>query len=181
MATIRGSTVPAWFTKTYELVVSHWTSPMLASLRARWVSSYFASCGSGVSVSFQCRILEPAGISVGSRTFIPNTSVIDGRGGLTIGDDCLLGFENVILTSTHESAQIDKPIREQGMYSESVTIGDDVWTGCRVTILPGVSIGPHVIIAAGSVVADDIPAWAIAGGVPARVIRDRREPRQATR
>jgi acetyltransferase-like isoleucine patch superfamily enzyme len=66
------------------------------------------------------------------------------------------------------------PIRDQGMYQRRVTIGDDVWTGCRVVIVPGVTIGSHVIIGAGSVVINDVPEWVVCGGVPARVLRDRR-------
>jgi len=90
-------------------------------------------------VSFGTRILEPNRIWVGSRTTISNSSVIDGRGGLTIGDD--------------------------------------VWTGCRVVILPGVRIGSNAVIGAGSVVTRDVPDWAVAAGVPAKVIRDRRDDR----
>lgn len=175
MAAIRGDGVPRWFSYAYELAVSRWTHHRLARLRTSLLRRYFAALGHRSSVSFQTRILEPANIYVGSRSSIPNTSVIDGRGGLHIGDDCLLGFENVILTSTHESASVALPIREQGMYRAPVRIGNDVWTGCRVVIVPGVTIGDHVIVGAGSVVTHDVPDWAVVGGVPARVIRDRRD------
>jgi acetyltransferase-like isoleucine patch superfamily enzyme len=174
MAVIRGSNVPTAFAWAYDLAISRWTTPRLSRLRTRVVGAKFASFGPGSSISFGCRILEPSRINVGARTTIPNTSVIDGRGGLDIGDDCLIGFENVILTSTHESASTEVPIRDQGMYQRRVTIGDDVWTGCRVVIVPGVTIGSHVIIGAGSVVINDVPEWAVCGGVPARVLRDRR-------
>ena len=175
MAVIRGSNVGPVFQRAYELIISRWTTPRLTRLRTRLLGDYFASLGQGSSVSFQCRILEPSLINVGERSSIPNWSVIDGRGGLDIGNDCLLGFENVILTSTHESSSVAMPIRQQGMYMKKVTIGDDVWTGCRVVIVPGVTIGSHAIIGAGSVVTRDVPEWAVCAGVPARVIRDRRD------
>lgn len=175
MALIRGTGVSPAFSRAYEMAISRWTNPRLARLRTRLLRPHFDELGAGTSVSFQCRILEPARISVGRRSTIPNWSVLDGRGGLKIGDDCLLGFENVILTSTHESSSIHLPIREQGMYEAPVHIGDDVWTGCRVVVLPGVTIGSHAIVGAGTVVAKDVPEWSIVGGVPARVIRDRRD------
>lgn len=175
MAVIRGDGVPKWFSFGYEIAVSRWTHPRLARLRTSLLRRYFGSLGDRSSVSFQTRILEPAKIHIGSRSSIPNTSVLDSRGGLRIGDDCLLGFENVILTSTHESAALDVPVRAQGMYRAPVSIGNDVWTGCRVVIVPGVTIGSHVIVGAGSVVTNDVPDWAVVGGVPARLIRDRRE------
>jgi acetyltransferase-like isoleucine patch superfamily enzyme len=174
MAVIRGDGVPAWFSTLYSLMISRWTSRRLALVRVRLLRRYFGALGEHTSVSFGTRILEPGRIRVGSRSTIPNSSVIDGRGGVDIGDDCLIGFENVIITSTHRSEALDKPIRNQGMFSASVHIGDDVWTGCRVVILPGVTIGDHAIIGAGSVVTSDVPEWAIVGGVPARFIRDRR-------
>ena len=179
MATINGSNISPAFTLLYELAVSRWTTRRLARLRLRLLRPKFALLGNGARVSFQTRILEPAKIRIGERSVIPNWSVLDGRGGLQIGDDCLLGFENIILTSTHESSSIDLPIKNQGMYQSPVHIRDDVWTGCRVVVLPGVTIGSRAIIAAGSVVTKDIPPWSVAGGVPARVIRDRRDESSA--
>ena len=65
-------------------------------------------------------------------------------------------------------------MREQGFYPEEpVIIGDDVWIGGRVIILPGVTIGSHSIIAAGAVVTKDVPEWAIVGGTPAKVLKFR--------
>lgn len=174
MASIVGSNVPKWFSWAYELSISRWTHPRLSRVRVRLLRRYCDSLGLRSTLSFQTRIIEPARISVGNRTILPNWSVLDGRGGLRIGDDCMIGFENVILTSTHRSESVDIPMRDQGMYSAPVTIGDDVWTGCRVVILPGVTIGDHAIVAAGSVVTHDVAAWAIVGGVPAKQIRDRR-------
>lgn len=181
MASLEGSGISRLASISYEVVISRWTLARLARLRTRWLRRYFADLGAGVKVSFQCRILSPEKISVGSRSNLPNSSVIDGRGGLVIGDDCLLGFENILLTSTHNSGDASVPIRLQGMYSSPIAIGDDVWTGCRVTVLPGVSIGSHAIVAAGAVVTTDVPEWAVVGGVPARVLRYRGDGAAAER
>jgi len=175
VASISGAGVPKWLSLAYETTISHWTLPRLARKRVNLLRPYFAAFGAKSTISFETRIIEPRKISVGDRSNIPNWSVIDGRGGLRIGDDCMLGFENIILTSTHRSDSLEVPMRTQGMYSAPVKIGNDVWTGCRVVIVPGVTIGDHVIVGAGSVVTKDVPDWAIVGGVPARVIRDRRD------
>ena len=177
MATIHGSEITRSFAFVYQVVLSRLTGPMFAPWRTRLLRSKFEHFGHRSRVSFGTRILEPNRIRVGTRSTIPTSSVIDGRGGLTIGNDCLLGFENIILTSTHEADRVDINIMDQGMLSAPVFIGDDVWTGCRVVILPGVRIGSHAVIGAGSVVTKDVPDWAVAAGVPAKVIRDRRDDR----
>lgn len=85
----------------------------------------------------------------------------------------MVGFESIILTSTHNSNRRDIPIREQGMFRAPVRIGTDVWIGARVIILPGVTIGNGAIIGANSVVSKDIPPNTIVGGVPAKFIKER--------
>lgn len=177
MATIDGSEITRPFAFAYRLVLSRLTGPTFAPWRTRLLRSKFEHFGHRSRVSFNTRILEPNRIRVGTRSTIPNSSFIDGRGGLTIGDDCLLGFENIILTSSHCVDRVDVNVVDQGMVSAPVFIGDDVWTGCRVVILPGVRIGSHAVIGAGSVVTKDVPEWAVAAGVPAKVIRDRRDDR----
>lgn len=94
-------------------------------------------------------------------------------GGLEIGDDTIVGFESIILTSTHNSNRKAIPIREQGMFCAPDKIGKDVWIGARVIILPGVTIDDGAIIGANSVVSKDIMPYTIVGGVPAKFIKER--------
>ncbi len=97
------------------------------------------------------------------------------RGPLVIGDNVMMGPDVMILTSNHLTARTDIPMRGQGgTPPEKVTIKDDVWIGARAIILPGVTIGHGVIIAAGAVVTKDVPDWAVIGGVPAKVIKFRK-------
>ena len=90
-----------------------------------------------------------------------------------------IGEELKVVTQNHRSDRTDIPMQQQGMAEEKeVVIGDDVWIGHRVILLPGVHIGNGSIIGAGAVVTRDIPDYSVAVGVPARVIRNRKD--QAT-
>lgn len=96
------------------------------------------------------------------------------RGPLKIGNDVMMGPEVKIITSSHVFSSVDKPMRLQGNFKEGIEIGDDVWIGTRVIILPGVKIGSGAILAAGAVLTKDVPPFAIVGGVPAKILKLRK-------
>lgn len=106
-------------------------------------------------------------ITLGKRIFINAGCKIQDQGGVSIGDDCLIGHNAVIASLNHD---ID-PARRADMIPAPVTIGRNVWIGANVTILPGVSIGDDAVLAAACVVTKDVPAGAIVVGSPARVVR----------
>lgn len=88
----------------------------------------------------------------------------------------MMGRDCIVYTRNHKFDDITTTMRGQGFQEERpVYIGDDVWIGGRVTILPGVHIGNHCIIGAGSVVSKDIPDWAIAVGNPVVVKKYRKD------
>lgn len=93
----------------------------------------------------------------------------DTTGRILIGDDVLLAPE-VFLTASNYGTAAGRLVREQPKREADVVIGDDVWLGARVVVLPGVTVGDGAIVGAGSVVTKDVPANAIAVGVPARVV-----------
>lgn len=112
-------------------------------------------------------------ITIGNNSGIGTRSVI-GRG-TSIGDNVMMGPECMIFTRNHEFARVDIPMNQQGMKEfEPVSIGNDVWIGARVTILPGVHIADGCIIGAGAVVTKDVPEYAMVGGNPARVLKYRK-------
>lgn len=87
----------------------------------------------------------------------------------------MMGPQVFIYTQNHNHDRTDIPMIAQGYEEEKpVVIGDDVWIGSRVTILPGVHIGEGAIIGASSVVTKDVPAYSIVGGNPAKVIKSRK-------
>lgn len=79
-----------------------------------------------------------------------------------------------ILTHTHNIERTDIPMGQQGMRVSEVVIGNDVWIGMRVVIMPGVKVGNGVVIGAGAVVTKDVPDYAIVGGVPTMIIKFRK-------
>jgi len=115
------------------------------------------------------RFYNPAGIKIGKDTIIGDHAFLDGRGPLLIGNHVDIASGVMIYNSEHDINSDDFGARE-----ESVEIGDYVFVGPRAIILPGVKIGQGAIIAAGAVVTKDVPEFAIAGGVPATVIGERK-------
>ena len=108
-------------------------------------------------------------IRVGRRFFANfNFTVLD-EALVTIGDDCFIGPNVSIYTACHSTDPIERNSRRE--WAKPVTIGDNVWIGGSVTILPGVTIGRNVTIGAGSVVVKDIPDGCVAVGNPCRVVK----------
>ncbi len=108
-------------------------------------------------------------ICVGKRFFANfNFTVLD-EARVTIGDDCFIGPNVSIYTACHSTDPVERNTRQE--WARPVTIGDNVWIGGSVTILPGVTIGDNVSIGAGSVVVHDIPSNTIAVGNPCKVIK----------
>lgn len=131
--------------------------------------------GLNSTISTNVKMLNPKQIYIGNRVGIARDAVLDGRGKLKIGDDTMVGFESVILTSTHNSNRIDIPTNKQGMFFAPVAIGNNVWIGTRAIIMPGVTIGDGAIIGANAVVTKDVDNYTVVGGVPARFIKKRDE------
>ena len=109
-------------------------------------------------------------ISIGKRFFANfNLTILD-EARVTIGDDCFIGPNVSIYTACHSTDPIERNTRRE--WAEPVKIGDNVWIGGSVTILPGVTIGNNVTIGAGSVVTKCIPDNVVAVGNPCRIIKN---------
>lgn len=93
-------------------------------------------------------------------------------GEIIIGNNVIIGPNAVFRASSHRYSRRDIPIKLQEYIGGRIILDDDVWVGTNAVILPGVNIGKGAVIGAGAVVNKDIPAYALAGGVPARVIKE---------
>ena len=124
--------------------------------------------GTVVPIEIICH--KGARISIGDHTFINYGSSISAYEHIEIGHHCLLGHYTLVLDSDEHGVEH----RDVLTPSAPVKIGDHVWIGSRVIILPGVSIGDHAAVGAGSVVTKSIPPNCLAVGNPARVVRELR-------
>ncbi len=110
-------------------------------------------------------------ITVGKNVFINSGCCFQDQGGIEIGDNVLIGQQVVIATLDHDLI----PAKRANMLPSPVKIGNGVWVGAHATILSGVTVGDGAVIAAGAVVTKDVPANAVVGGVPAKIIKQIKE------
>lgn len=106
-------------------------------------------------------------ISIGTDVFINSGCHFQDQGGITIGDHSLIGHKVVLATINHDL----NPNNNRINHYAPIHIGQHVWIGSNATVLPGVTIGDWAVIAAGAVVAKDVPAYTVVGGVPAKVLK----------
>ena len=125
--------------------------------------------GKKTKIHMWANFFQPKNIRIGEGSIIGDHIFLDGREKLIIGNHVDIASEVLIYNSEHDIDAEDFSPRE-----ESVTIGDYVFIGPRAIILPGVKIGQGAIVAAGAVVSKDVPDFAIVGGVPAKVIGERK-------
>ena len=112
-------------------------------------------------------------MDIGSGTWIGQQCFFHSAGGLRIGENVGIGPGVRIITSHHQEAGRERAILHSPLAFAEVTIEDDADIGVSAVLLPGVRVGRGAQVGAGAVVADDIPAYAVAAGVPARVLRYR--------
>ncbi len=118
------------------------------------------------------------GIKIGDNVGLGEFAYLGGAGGLEIGADCIIGQYLSCHPENHVFEDQNKLIRHQGVIRKGIKIGNNCWIGAKVTILDGVTIGANCVIAAGAVVTKDMPANAVIGGVPAKVIKMIHEPQK---
>jgi acetyltransferase-like isoleucine patch superfamily enzyme len=122
-------------------------------------------------------MLMPSGgeIIIGAGTTVNQYVVINGEGGVVIGDNVMISAFCSMFAANHCFERTDIPMRVQGMVTKGgIVIEDDVWLGTHSVVLDGVKIGHGSIVAAGAVVCRDVEPFSIVGGVPAKVIGTRR-------
>lgn len=139
--------------------------------------SKFGYCAENVSITPPVQILRPENVFLYSKTNIASNSFISAYNAkFIVKENCCIAEGLTVHTGNHAMvvgmfcSDITEANKPKG-YDEDVIVDSDVWIGCRVTLLSGVHIGRGAIIAAGAVVNKDIPPYAIAGGVPVKVIK----------
>ena len=156
--------------------------------------------GSNVVIDDQCLLdakgASNAGIRIGSGVFVGRNTILSCKNGdieladganlgfncevfsasrVTIGRDVLMAAYTYVIGGDHDFSDPAAPVLAQARTSAGVAIGDGVWLGAGAKILDGVTLGAHAVIGAGAVVREDVPPYAIAVGIPARIVSTRRE------
>ncbi len=116
-------------------------------------------------------------VSIGAKTVMGQECTISAYQHVSIGRECIVADRVMLIDFDHGVVEVERPIRLQGIYKRDVHVGHNVWIGYGACLLRGVDVGDNSVIGTSSVVTRDVPANAVVGGVPARVIRMREEPR----
>ncbi len=143
-------------------------------LRSFFYRPFFKKMGKNIVIKDGVTFKYPSEIEIGNNCKIGEFSYFVGKGGLTIGNNFLMGAGSKIITSKHNFENIDLPIFYQGLDFEKIEIGDGVWLGFDVKIFGNSKIGNDVILGANTIVKNmKIPDYSVAVGMPAKIIRSR--------
>jgi acetyltransferase-like isoleucine patch superfamily enzyme len=124
-----------------------------------------------------CKIrVHEGSVSIGAKTVLGQECTISAYQCVEIGRECILADRVMLIDFDHGMVEVERPIRLQGIYKRDVRVGHNVWIGYGACVLRGVSIGDNAVIGTSSVVTRDVPANAVVGGVPARLLRMRQAP-----
>lgn len=134
------------------------------------------SLGNEVIISRNCSLFahDNGTIKIGGGAHINSGVILSAANGgeIVLGENVIIGPNAVMRASSHLYSKRDIPIKEQSYLNGKIVVEEDVWIGANVVILPNIRIGKGSVIGAGAVVNSDIPPYSLAGGVPARVIKE---------
>ncbi len=116
-------------------------------------------------------------VEIGAKTVLGQEVTISAYRKIQIGEQCVIADRAMFIDFDHGVVEVERPIRQQGIYMEDVVIGSNVWIGYGACFLRGVTVGDNAIVGTNAVVTHDVPANAVVAGIPARIIRMREEPR----
>lgn len=145
--------------------------PVGAGLRYVLAARLARQVGTVVLFGPQVEVAGWDQLMIGSNVSIHRGCYVDATGGLSIGDDVSIAHACSILTSEHTWDDPTRPIRDNPLRLAPVRIESDVWLGCGVRLLAGVTVHSRSVLAAGAVVTRDVPPRTVVGGVPARPLR----------
>ena len=148
-----------------------WINIGQKQIRAFCGKLILSKCGKNVNI--EKGAIFPSSAELGDNSGIGIRAQINGK--VIIGKNVMMGPDVCIYAINHAFNRVDIPMNFQGFAPEKpVVIGDDVWIGARVIILPGIRIGTGAVIGAGAVVTRDVPDYAVVGGNPARILKMRK-------
>ena len=117
-------------------------------------------------------------VSIGAKSVLGQECTISAYQHVSIGRECIIADRAMLIDFDHGVVDVERPIRLQGIYKRDVRVGHNVWMGYGACVLRGATVGDNSIVGTTAVVTGEVPANAVVGGVPARVIRMRQAPTQ---
>jgi acetyltransferase-like isoleucine patch superfamily enzyme len=117
-------------------------------------------------------------VRIGAKSVLGQECTISAFQHVSIGRECVVADRVMLIDFDHGMVEVDRPIRHQGIYKRDVRVGHNVWVGYGASFLRGVTVGDNAVIGTYAVVNKDVPANAVAAGVPVRVVRMRPAPRR---
>ena len=125
-----------------------------------------------------CKVRAHEGhVSIGAKSVLGQECTISAYQRISIGRECIIADRVMMIDFDHGMVEVERPIREQGIYKRDVQIGHNVWIGYGACVLRGVKIGDNSVVGTSAVVTCSVPENAVVAGIPARIIRMRRAPR----
>ncbi len=115
-------------------------------------------------------------VSIGAKSVLGQECTISAYQHVSIGRECIIADRVMLIDFDHGMVDVERPIREQGIYKRDVRIGHNAWVGYGACVLRGVTIGDNSVVGTYAVVNKDLPDNAVAAGIPAQVIRMRDAP-----
>jgi acetyltransferase-like isoleucine patch superfamily enzyme len=115
-------------------------------------------------------------LRIGAKTVLGQECTVSSFRHVSIGRECIVADRVMFIDFDHGVVEVERPIREQGIYKRDVRIGHNVWIGYGASFLRGVTVGDNAVVGTYTVVNRDVPANAVAAGVPVRVLRMRETP-----
>jgi len=181
------------FTRGYLVLVIRW---LWLKLRWRGRLQTDGLCFIGPGVKFEigkqarvrlgrwswvghgCKVRVHEGeLIIGAKSVLGQECTISAFQHVSIGRECIIADRVMMIDFDHGMVEVERPIREQGIYKRDVSIGHNVWIGYGASVLRGVTVGDNAVIGTSAVVTCDVPANAVVGGIPAKLIRMRETPR----
>ena len=115
-------------------------------------------------------------VEIGAKTVFGQECTISAYHRVRIGEQCVIADRAMFIDFDHGVTEVERPIRQQGIYKRDTIVGSNVWVGYGACVLRGVRVGDNAVIGTNAVVTRDVPANAVVGGVPAKVLRMREAP-----
>jgi acetyltransferase-like isoleucine patch superfamily enzyme len=168
----RLGTVAGWRWRTSGMVFFGRGLELQIGRNGRIEFGRFVWVGDGTKIRCHEGVVE-----IGAKTVFGQECTISAYQRVRIGEQCVIADRAMFIDFDHGVTEVERPVRVQGIYKRDTVVGSNVWVGYGACVLRGVRVGDNSVIGTNAVVTSDVPANAVVGGVPAKVIRMREAPR----